>query len=506
MKISPSIGEFLKYSANKNLVVFSYKFFCDYLSPLSIFYRIARFAKEESFLLESVEGEEKISRFSFIGFSPLAIFKSKDRNINIYIDGKHRKFVASKDPLYELKKVMATFHHWPKENIRFFGGFVGYLGYDFVKYCEPVGEPQKDDLGSFDVYFILPKFLIIFDHLIKQIEILSFLHLVDRKNLKKIYSKEVRSLEEVVSYIIAPVKLPFLNLPNTKEVRILSKKKVLNLKSNFKKSSFIKAVEKAKKYIKEGEIIQVVLSQRFKIKFSGDPFLVYRYLRLLNPSPYMYYLNFKGIKIVGSSPEMLLRCEKKLLITRPIAGTRRRGRSEDEDNLLEKELLADPKERAEHIMLVDLGRNDLGRVAKKGTVKVPIFMSIERFSHVMHIVSEVRGNLNNNQNIFSALRACFPAGTVTGAPKVRAMQIINELEPNRRGIYAGCIGYFSFTNSLDTCIIIRTIIFKDSKAYVQAGAGIVADSKPKAEYKETVNKASAQILALKLARPKAQIR
>ena len=247
---------------------------------------------------------------------------------------------------------------------------------------------------------------------------------------------------------------------------------------------------------------QVVISQRFKIDFCASPFSVYRYLRLFNPSPYMYYLNFAKTKIVGSSPEMLLRCEKKQLITHPIAGTRSRGKDIMQDDFLAEELLADLKERAEHIMLVDLGRNDLGRVAKAGSVSVPVFMSIEKFSHVMHMVSEVQATMAKGKNMFSALRACFPAGTVTGAPKVRAMQIINELEPQARGIYAGCVGYFSFTKSLDTAIIIRTIVFKNGKAYVQAGAGIVADSCPEWEYKEIVKKAFAQILALKLAHKK----
>ena len=342
---------------------------------------------------------------------------------------------------------------------------------------------------------ILRKFLIVFDHLKKQIEVLSFFFLEDKKGLKKIYRREVGIIKTLIDYILVPAKL--LPLHITKEK--LSNKSKFKVTSNFRRSQFIDAVKKIKHYIKNGEIIQAVLSQRISAPFSKDPFLVYRYLRFLNPSPYMYYLNFRGVKIVGSSPEMLLRCEGGKLITRPIAGTRRRGKDEEEDKRLVRDLLGDEKERAEHLMLVDLGRNDLGRVAKKGSVNVPVFMSIEKFSHVMHIVSEVQGRLDRGKDMFGALRACFPAGTVTGAPKVRAMQIINELEPSRRGIYAGCIGYFSFTNSLDTCIIIRTIIFINGYAYIQAGAGIVADSKPQREYRETINKAYAQILALKMA-------
>ena len=495
LNIRPSLGEFLGIPHSNNLVVFSYKFYCDYLTPVSIYYRMAKFSKAESFLLESVEGEEKISRFSFIGAQPLVIVKSRDRKIYINKGGEKRIFTTHKDPLYELKKLMGEFKLWPKEYIRFFGGFVGYVGYDVIKFYEPIGKLPPKEINSFDSYFILPKFLIVFDHLKKQIEVLSFFFLEDKKGLKKIYRREVGIIKTLIDYILVPAKL--LPLHITKEK--LSNKSKFKVTSNFRRSQFIDAVKKIKHYIKNGEIIQAVLSQRISAPFSKDPFLVYRYLRFLNPSPYMYYLNFRGVKIVGSSPEMLLRCEGGKLITRPIAGTRRRGKDEEEDKRLVRDLLGDEKERAEHLMLVDLGRNDLGRVAKKGSVNVPVFMSIEKFSHVMHIVSEVQGRLDRGKDMFGALRACFPAGTVTGAPKVRAMQIINELEPSRRGIYAGCIGYFSFTNSLDTCIIIRTIIFINGYAYIQAGAGIVADSKPQREYRETMNKAYAQILALKMA-------
>lgn len=490
MRINPSLSGYLKYAKNKNLIVFSAKFFCDYLTPVSIYHRIRKYTKKESFLLESVEGIEKISRFSFIGFDPIATFKSKDRKIDIQIRNFKEQFITNRDPLYELKKLMHKFSLAPKESLRFFGGFVGYLGYDMVSFYEPIGKKPKDNLKTFDNYLILPKFLIVFDHKARQIEILCFSYLEDKNNLRKIYTQEIKAIREIYEYILKPVRLSILDFVKSKDLKMIS---------NFKKKDFIKAVKKAKVYIKNGDIIQVVLSQRFMVNFKKDHFLVYRYLRLLNPSPYMYNLDFEDTKIVGSSPEMLLRCEKKELTTRPIAGTRPRGKNEQEDKRLEKELLNDIKERAEHVMLVDLGRNDLGRVSKKGSVGVPIFMTVERFSHVMHIVSEAKGILDDKKDMFTALRACFPAGTVTGAPKVRAMQIINELEPQARGIYAGSLGYFSFTKSLDTCIIIRTIIFKGNKAYIQAGAGIVADSVPESEYKETINKARAQVLALTLA-------
>ncbi|MDD4955578.1 MAG: chorismate-binding protein, partial [Candidatus Omnitrophica bacterium] len=370
-------------------------------------------------------------------------------------------------------------------------GFIGYLGYDLVRFYEPVGESKKDPLNTPDTYLMLPKFLIIFDHLKKQIEVLSFVKINNKQNLKALYAKEVKIIEQIFEKLQNPARLSALSMAQAKKT---------NFKSNLSKKEFVAMVEKARKYIKEGEIIQTVLSQRFSVDFTGDPFDVYRYLRILNPSPYMFYLNFKDLKVAGSSPEMLLRLEKGILITRPIAGTRPRGKDEIEEKKFEKSLLSDPKERAEHIMLVDLARNDLGRVSESASVKVPVFMTVEHFSHVMHIVSEVRSTLKKREDIFSAFTSCFPAGTLSGAPKVRAMQIINELEKDGRGIYAGSVGYFSFTNSLDTCIIIRTIIFKNNKAYIQAGAGIVMDSEPRKEYKETVNKAKAQVLAIRLAK------
>lgn len=492
--MNPSLKDFLKLSKKHNLIVFSYKFFSDWLTPSAVYYGLTREIKGESFLLESVEGHEKVCRFSFLGFEPLYTFKSRDRKI--YIENKHGQkcFETKKDPLSELSKVMRQFKVAPKENLRFFGGFVGYLGYDSVRFYEPAGKESSGGAETFDAYFVLPKFLIIFDHLKAQIEILSFVILEEKSNLTRVYSREKKILEEIYKKISTPCKLTPLDFCPAD----------LKIKSNFKKADFIAAVKKAKEYIKEGEIIQTVLSQNFSVDFKGSPFIAYRYLRALNPSPYMFFLNFKDVIVAGSSPEMLLRCEREELVTRPIAGTRRRGKNDDEDNKLEKELLEDSKERAEHIMLVDLARNDLGRVASAGSVGTPLFMTVEKFSHVMHIVSEVRARLRKGEDIFSSLISCFPAGTVSGAPKVRAMQIIDELEPEARGIYAGCVGYFSFTNSLDTCIIIRTIVFRKNKAYVQAGAGIVSDSVPEREYKETVNKAKAQILALRMAYHKSE--
>jgi len=486
--IRPSQKEFIKLARRNNFIVLSEKFYADWLTPLSIYYGLKKKIAGESFLLESVEGEEKICRFSFLGFMPLYTFKSKGRKIYLK-DKKSTVFQTQKDPLFELKKIMRQFKVAPKEHLRFFGGFVGYLGYDMVRFYEPIGKNLPDPVNAPDSYFILPKFLIIFDHLTRQIEVLSFVPVNKKDSLAKLYEKEKKHLSGIISKMMEPHQLPELSFKASR----------LKVNSNFKKSCFSNSVKRIKKHIREGDIIQAVISQRFSVDFKGDAFRVYRYLRILNPSPYMFYLDFGDTRLAGSSPEMLLRCEEGELITRPIAGTRPRGKDEYKDKDFEISLLADPKERAEHLMLVDLARNDLGRVAKKASVDVPLFMTVERFSHVMHIVSEVRAKLANGEDIFSSLISCFPAGTVSGAPKVRAMQILNELEPEKRGIYAGSVGYFSFTNSLDTCIIIRTIVFKNNKAYVQAGAGIVNDSVPEREYIETINKAKAQIVALEYA-------
>lgn len=499
MEMTPTFREFVKLSKKHNFIVFSHKFYSDWLTPPSVYYGLRKSYKGESFLLESVEGQEKVCHFSFLGFMPLCTFKTKGKKI--YIRGKEPiNFETKRDPLFELKKIMSRFNLASRKKLRFLGGFVGYFGYDMVRFYEDVGKDLPDPVNAYDSYFILPKFLIVFDHLRRQIEIFSFLFLEEKKYLKEIYFREKETLQRIYEKAIVPHKLPALSFSLT-NVKVGSCENPFSdeVESNFKKKDFLTAVRRAKKYIEEGEIIQTVLSQRFSLNYKADPFTAYRYLRILNPSPYMFYLNFKDVKLCGSSPEMLIRCENKELTTRPIAGTRKRGRNDFEDSQLQDSLLNDPKEKAEHIMLLDLARNDLGHVAKAASVTVPIFMTIEKFSHVMHIVSEVRAKIKESENIFSALVSCFPAGTVSGAPKVRAMQIINELEPEARGVYAGCVGYFSFTKSLDTCIIIRTIVFKNNKAYVQAGAGIVSDSKPLNEYKETINKAKAVILSIRLA-------
>jgi len=484
MNITPDLKQFKKLARNHNLIILSHKFYCDWLTPPAVYQGLRRRMKAESFLLESVEGQEKICRFSFLGFEPLCVFKTKGESV--YVDDVCRRMAPGSHPLNELKKLMAALNPAPLEHLRFFGGFVGYLGYGLVRFWEPVGPRLPDDIKAFDAYLILPRYLVIFDHITRQVEILLFVRTGAARGLAALYKRQAADLEKfcrLVQTTCGLSKLEFRQVPNT-------------FSSNFPKQDFLAAVAKAREYIKAGENIQVVPSQRFSRDFKADPFGVYRYLRLLNPSPYMFFLDFKGVQLAGSSPEMLVRCEDKELVTHPIAGTRKRGKTEADDEALAKELLADAKERAEHLMLVDLARNDLGRVAAAKTVNVPKFMTIEKFSHVMHIVSEVRARLAKGKDCFDAFVSCFPAGTLSGAPKVRAMQIINELEPQERGPYGGAVGYFSFTGGLDTCITIRTVVFKNGLAYVQAGGGVVSDSLPEREYQETLNKARAQMLAV----------
>ena len=481
----PSKQEFIKLSKKGNLIPVYKEIEADLETPVSSFLKIAK--GEYSYLLESVEGEENIARFSFLGANPSMVFKSKNREIEIIEDTKKRRFITDSDPLNEIKKIMKQFKFVKVAGLpRFSGGLVGYIGYDMVRFFEDIPDQNPDDLYLPDSIFMLTDTLIIFDHVMHKIKIVSNAHI--KGNAALAYDKAVATIERI-SKILS--KRPLKAKPAKMT------KKRLKIKSNFTKIGFEKIVDAAKRYIRGGDIIQVVLSQRLGTRLEGkDPFSIYRSLRSINPSPYMYYLKFKNMQLIGSSPEIMVRCENKRIELRPIAGTRPRGRDEAEDIKLEKELLADPKERAEHIMLVDLGRNDIGRVSDFDSVKVLELMRIEKYSHVMHIVSDIVGRLSGKKDEFDVVSASFPAGTVTGAPKIRAMEIIDELEPVRRGTYAGCVGYFSFSGNVDTCITIRTILVKDNKAYVQAGAGIVADSNPEREYQETLNKARALIKAI----------
>ncbi|MBU4473049.1 MAG: anthranilate synthase component I [Candidatus Omnitrophica bacterium] len=497
----PSLQEFLKLSKKANVIPVYKEISADLDTPVSAFLKMPK--DDYAFLLESVVGQEKIARFSFLGSHPSLVFRSKGRNIEIKYPHKNssKKFVTSSNPLNEIRNIMKDFKSARIKGLpRFYGGLVGYIGYDMVRFFENIPDKNPDDLRLPDSTFILTDTILCFDHINHTIKIIYNIILRPRagklSKIKKtnIYYNAIKKIESIHQEL----KKPLLGKAKKDLKGIYQhKKQDLKLASNFKKPEFCSIVNKVKNHIKKGDIIQAVLSQRFKIKIKKDSLDIYRDLRSLNPSPYMFFLKLQDVTLIGASPEMLVRCEDGVVETRPIAGTRPRGKTEGEDNKLEQELLNDAKEKAEHIMLVDLGRNDLGRVCKSGEVGINEFMVVEKYSHVMHLVTEISGILDKRYNIYDALKACFPAGTVSGSPKIRAMGIIDELENLRRGPYAGCVGYFSFSHNMDTCITIRTIIIKDNIAYIQAGAGIVADSRPQKEYYESVNKAKALIEAIK---------
>ena len=474
----PSKEEFIKLLKQGNLIPVFTEIIADLETPLSAFMKISD--GKYSYLLESVEGGEKIARYSFLGANPLVVFKS---------DGKS-------DPLLHIKKIMSKYKFVPLKGLpRFCGGMVGYLGYDAVRFFEKIPDKNKDELKLPQALFVMTDTFLIFDHVNHSIKIVALAHV--KKNAAQAYDKAIKDIERLKAKLKKPLSVRKSKVKSN-PLTGAGKAKV-KIESNFTKEEYESLVEKAKEYIKAGDIIQVVPSQRFKVKITAKPLDIYRALRSVNPSPYMFYLQFDKIKIAGSSPEVMVRCEDGNIELRPIAGTRPRGKNEEDDKRLGKELLKDAKERAEHIMLVDLGRNDVGRVANFKSVDVDELMVIERYSHVMHIVSNVIGKLKKGKDVFDVVRAAFPAGTVSGAPKIRAMEIIDELENTKRGLYAGAIGYFSFSGNMDTCIAIRTILIKNGTAYIQAGGGVVSDSVPATEYQETVNKAKAMVKAIELA-------
>jgi len=489
MTYFPSKDEFVNLAGKGNLIPVYREMTADFETPLSCYSRLEE--SDYAFLLESVEGGERIARYSFMGSDPSLVFSSKGANITVK-EGKISKSYTAKDPIAEMKSILSRYNFVKVKGLpRFCGGLVGYFGYDMVRFMEDIPDKNADDLQVADSLFMLTDMIIIFDHVDHKIKIVSNVHV--KGDPIKAYDEALSRIDKLASKI---------KRPHRKEegaISLTKKTKPLAIKSNVSKAEFEGAVIKAKEYIRRGDIIQVVLSQRLETPVEADTFQIYRALRSINPSPYMYHLKLGSFSLVGSSPEIMVRCEDGSVEVRPIAGTRPRGSSEEEDTELAKELLSDAKEKAEHIMLVDLGRNDIGRVCDYHTVNVSELMTIEKYSHVMHIVSDVSGRLNKGKDIFDVVRATFPAGTVSGAPKVRAMEIIDELENKRRGPYAGSIGYFSFSGNLDFCITIRTILIKDKRAYIQAGAGIVADSEPEREYQETLNKAKALIKAIEMA-------
>ena len=478
--------EFQEHTKDKRIVPLVITMLADQHTPVSI-YASLRSGALQSFLLESAEPDERIGRFSFVGTDPLMLISAKGDQITIEVDGKKE---THNGKILDLLEEYSRQYRCPADADQegFAGGFLGYLGYDCVKEIEqiPMRQPSDEDIP--DAIFGLFHSVVKFDHR-RQMITITYNILVD----------ETRAIEE--QYYEGRQKLALLVSQlgvQSKTENTFSCNPAL-MKSDTDKETFCASVRRVKEYIHEGDIFQAVLSRRLDIPFSGDPFPVYRALRIINPSPYLFYLDFGEVQLIGSSPEVLVRVQERVVSVMPIAGTCKRGATEEEDLLLEAKLMADEKEAAEHVMLVDLGRNDVGRVSEYGSVHVPIFKRLKRFSHVTHIVSEVQGTLKEDTSSVDVLRACFPAGTVSGAPKVRAMEIINELEPVRRGIYAGAVGYLGFDGTLDTCIAIRTIIASNGMLSIQAGAGIVADSVPEREFLETENKARALLEALTIA-------
>jgi anthranilate synthase component 1 len=486
---TPSASDFFELARQGNLVPVFHEILADTETPVSAYLKIAR--GPYGFLLESVQGGEKWARYSFLGSEPRAIFVSRGRSVTVEEDGSVRTATAA-DPLAALAELLAAYRPVTVPGLpRFAGGAVGYLSYDAVRFFERLPAATPDDLGLPDLCFMIAESLLVFDNVAQSIKVVVNVDLRDPgTDPRAAYDAAVARIDDLVARLRAPLRLPEA-APGSGEG--------LPTRSNLSAAEYGIMVERAKEYIRAGDVIQVVLAQRLEVPLRAAPFNVYRALRVENPSPYMFYLQLPDHVLVGSSPEVMVRVEDGEVTVRPIAGTSPRGTRELEDQALERALLADPKEIAEHIMLLDLGRNDVGRVAAYGTVEVTERMVIERYAHVMHIVSNVRGRLAPGRDAFDAFRATFPAGTLSGAPKIRAMEIIEELEPMRRGIYGGAVGYFGFGGTMDTCITIRTMLIKDGTVYLQVGAGIVADSEPEREQAECLNKARGLLQALKRA-------
>jgi len=483
----PDYATFQALSAQGNLIPVYREILADLDTPVGAFKKIddGRYG----FLLESIEGGEKWGRYTFLGSSPAVVIRGKENWVEI-VEGEEVRRVEVADPLNYIRDYMARYTPVEVPGIpRFFGGAVGYLGYDAVRHFEKLPDLNPRDIDAYDAYFIITDTMLIFDSLSQKIKVVSNAHLDGTHTPEAAYAEAQSKIEGLIERLKTPLAPSARKATGTK----------VALSSNVKREDFEASVTRGKEYVRSGDIIQVVLSQRFSGALTVDPFDIYRALRTLNPSPYMFFLRLDETLVVGASPEVMVRKEGDRVELRPIAGTRPRGATPAADEALARELLADPKELAEHVMLVDLGRNDLGRVCQIGSVKVSELMVVERYSHVMHIVSNVQGELAPGQDAFDVVRATFPAGTLSGAPKVRAMEIIEELEPVRREVYGGAVGYFSFSGNMDMAIAIRTLVIKDGKVHLQAGAGIVADSDPAAEYTETVNKAMAVVKAIEMA-------
>jgi len=485
----PGFDQFKKFAEQGNLIPVYREILADIDTPVSALMKLRQ--KSHVFLLESVEGGEKWGRYTFLGSDPRVIFKVKGDHVLISENGKSRSHRHEGSPLRYLKDLLNTYRPVPVDGLpRFYGGAVGFLGYDMVRYFEKLSARASNDLKTDDSVFLITDTLIVFDNIRHTIKVVSCAATEGAQDLKDVYDETIDKIDRLIAILRTPVE--------TRE-RYRKVDSDAPLGSNMSAEDFKAIVQRAKEYIVAGDVIQVVLSQRFHTENGIDPLDLYRALRYVNPSPYLFFLKLEDMFLIGSSPEVMVRLEEGVAELRPIAGTRRRGRNEQEDRQLAHELLEDPKERAEHVMLVDLGRNDLGRIARTGSVQVNQLMVVERYSHVMHLVTNIQAQLAEGKDCFDVLAAAFPAGTLSGAPKVRAMEIIDELEPTRRGTYGGAVGYFSYTGNMDLCITIRTMLVKDGKIFIQVGAGIVADSDPEKEYQETVSKGEGMMQAICLA-------
>jgi len=491
MKYSPDFATFQRLAAGVHLVPVYRRLLGDTLTPVSAFRRID--SGPTACLFESVIGGEKVGRYSFLAADPFLQLEARGNEVRVISSEGTQTFTAA-DPLNELKRRVdairsATLPELPP----FTSGAVGYAGYDVIRYSEHLPNAPLNDRQLPDLAFAFYDHMVVFDHVNKTNVVIAMAR-VDQfgGDLAAAYADAQRRIDQIVAQLENPERqLPSADIAITGQPTI-------EFRSNFTAEDFCSAVEKCVEYIRAGDIFQVVISQRLQLEIKSEPFEIYRTLRVVNPSPFMFYLRTPSVTLVGSSPEIMVRVVAGRVTVRPLAGTRRRGATEEEDRRLAEELLADPKERAEHVMLVDLGRNDVGRVAEYRSVELTDVMTIERYSHVMHITSNVSGQLAEGRDAFDALRACVPAGTVSGAPKVRAMEIIDQVEPHRRGPYAGAVGYVDFNGNMDTCIALRTLVVQGTTAYIQAGAGIVADSDPESEYQETLNKARGLLKAVEI--------
>ena len=491
---SPAFEEFEKLAEPGAVVPVYRQLLADTLTPVSAFLRFSD--EDDCFLLESVTGGEKIGRYSMMGFGPSSVFECSEGVVKHERGGTVDEY-PSDDPIAEFERLCTrskpvAVPGLPEQESSFTGGAVGYFAYDVVRYVEDLPDRPARSLGLPDMCFMFFDTVIVFDHVFHTMKIISNAHMDGGRSAREAYTDAVGAIDLVVDKLSTSMSLVHDDI-------VTGGTEEIEFESNFEKADYLEAVEACKEYIAAGDIFQVVLSQRLHAKTTAEPFDIYRVLRAINPSPYMFYIRLGGLKLIGASPEVMVKVDGDRMVVRPIAGTRRRGSTDEEDAALAEELINDPKERAEHIMLVDLGRNDVGRVCEYNTVHLDDVMIIERFSHVMHITSQVSGKLEPGKTCFDALRSALPAGTLSGAPKVRAMQILDEFEPDVRGPYGGAIGYVTYAGNMNTGIVIRTLVLIGEDAYVQAGGGLVADSVPETEYEETLNKARTVLRAIKIA-------